>query len=145
MEMNQLDFNTILNDEEKILDNIMVNHTSLKKAVSEKNWEDLNKIIVEMNTLSTCFQNLDLKRDSIQVSMSNEELKPYSEKLSALRAKLLKCKIENEAFSKYVNITKDFIQGVIDNAVPQRRNKVYSKAGQIVQSKPQSIVVNQLF
>ena len=70
------------------------------------------------------------------------EIKPYFERLGQMRAKLLKCKIENQALSKYVNITKNFIQGVVDNALPQSRNKVYSKNGKIVQPQPQSIVLN---
>lgn len=145
MNNSQKDFSTILIDEEKVLDTILETQTSLRTAVFEKNWEELNKAIDNMNSLSSIFMDLDSKRDNIQVNMKNEELMPYSEKLGILRSKLLKLKIENQAFSKYVNITNNFVQGVIDNAVPQRRNKVYSKAGQILQPKPQSIVLNQLF
>ena len=36
------------------------------------------------------------------------EIKPYFERLGEMRAKLLKCKIENQALSKYVNITKNY-------------------------------------
>lgn len=139
------EFLTILNNEEKVLDAISQQHVLLKKAVNEKNWEDLNKVISAMNNLSTEFQTLDAERDVIQNEMKAEELQPYFEKISVLRSKLLKCKIENEAFSKYVNITKDFIQGVIENAIPQRRSKVYSKTGQIVQSQPQSVILSRLF
>ncbi len=139
------EFLTILNNEEKVLDAISQQHVLLKKAVNEKNWEDLNKVISAMNNLSTEFQTLDAERDVIQNEMKAEELQPYFEKISVLRSKLLKCKIENEAFSKYVNITKDFIQGVIENAIPQRRSKVYSKTGQIVQSQPKSVILSRLF
>jgi hypothetical protein len=35
-----------------------------------------------------------------------------------------------------VNVTKDFIQSVIDDALPQKRAKVYSRDGNIVNNQP---------
>ena len=41
--------------------------------------------------------------------------------------------------------TVDRVQSIIDNALPQSRNKLYSRNGNIIQSQPQSVVVNTLF
>lgn len=145
MENSQKDFENILNQEDKILDDMYKQHGLLKNAVSEKNWENLTKVINDLNAASDEFLKIDGERDAVQKTFSEEEIKPYSQKISSLRTKLLKCKIENDAFGKYVNITKDFIKGVIDNALPQRRSKLYSRAGQIVQNQPESIVLSQFF
>ena len=136
------EFEAVLDQEEKILNNLVHNQDMLKKAVTEKNWESLTRIINNINTISSEFLEADTKRENLQDMMKMNEIKPYFERLGPMRAKLLKCKIENQALSKYVNITKNFIQGVVDNALPQSGNKVYSKSGKIVQPQPQSVVLN---
>ena len=136
------EFEEVLDKEEKILDNLVHNQDLLKKAVTSKNWESLTKIINNINTISSEFLEPDTNREVLQDMMKMNEITPYFERLGAMRSKLLKCKIENQALSKYVNITKNFIQGVVDNALPQSRNKVYSKNGKIVQPQPQSVVLN---
>ena len=142
MKNNITEFEEILAEEEKILNDLVKNQDSLKKAVLDKNWESLTKIITNMNTISSKFVDIDTEREILQDMMKMNEIKPYFERLGTMRAKLLKCKIENQALSKYVNITKNFIQGVVDNALPQSGNKVYSKSGKIVQPQPQSVVLN---
>ncbi len=143
--MNKKDFEEILEKEEGILDELVKSQNQLRKAVTEKNWESLTKIINTINTLSGEFLEVDTKREEIQDMMKMDQVKPYFERLGNMRAKLLKCKIENQALSKYVNITKNFIQGVVENALPQSRSKVYSKTGKIVQPMPQSLVLNMNF
>ena len=138
-------FEQILNKEEELLDSLTEKQAEFKVAVMEKNWEKLTSVINKINVQTDAFVELDGQREEIQYKMRAKELKPYSEKLGTLRAKLLKWKIENQALEKYVSITKDFIKEVVDNALPQSGNKVYSKRGMIVQPQPHSIVVNQLF
>lgn len=145
MENKVSEFESILESEEKILDDLVVSQSALRKAVTDKNWENLTKVINKINTLSNDFMDVDAKRETVQDSMKITELKPYFERLGEMRSKLLKCKIENQALSKYVNITKNFIQGVMNESLPQSRNKVYSKRGKVVQPQPQSVVVDLNF
>ncbi|MBR5401463.1 MAG: hypothetical protein IK102_06600 [Treponema sp.] len=145
MKGNEMDFEQILVKEEGILDELVKAQNQLRKAVTEKNWESLTKIINTINTVSGNFLEVDAEREIIQDMMKMDEVKPYFERLGNMRAKLLKCKIENQALSKYVNITKNFIQGVVEEALPQSGNKVYSKTGKIVQPQPQSVVLNMDF
>mgnify|MGYP006974640767 FL=1 len=72
-------------------------------------------------------------------------MKVYKRILSIVRGKLVKSRTENKVLSEYINITKGFVQSIIDNALPQSRNKLYSRNGNIIQSQPQSVVVNTLF
>ena len=143
--MDKMEFEQILVKEEGILDELVKAQNQLRKAVTEKNWESLTKIINTINTVSGNFLEADAEREDIQDMMKMDEVKPYFERLGNMRAKLLKCKIENQALSKYVNITKNFIQGVVEDALPQSGNKVYSKTGKIVQPQPQSVVLNMDF
>ena len=136
------EFEEVLEQEEKILDELVKNQNLLRKAVTEKNWESLTKIINNINSISGSFVEIDTEREVIQDMMKMDEVKPYFERLGNMRSKLLKCKIENQALSKYVNITRNFIQGVVEDALPQSGNKVYSKSGKIVQPQPQSVVLN---
>ena len=139
------EFEQVLEREEQILDELVKNQNSLRKAVTEKNWESLTKIINNINSISSDFLEADTEREVIQDMMKMDEVKPYFGRLADMRSKLLKSKIENQALSKYVNITKNFIQGVVEDALPQSGNKVYSKTGKIVQPQPQSVVLNMDF
>ncbi len=140
-----VEFEDILEKEKALLDNFEVKQNELKNSVREKNWENLNSLIFLMNKMSDDFVKIDSRREEIQALLKNDELKAYFEKLRNLRSKLLKCKLENKVLTEYVNIAHSFIQEVIEKAVPQRRNRNYTKNGQILQAQPQSVVLNQLF
>lgn len=139
------EFEKILHDEEEILDSVLAKQATLKTAVIEKDWNSLTATISQINSLSENFTQVDECRDVLQDLLKTEELKPYFEKLRTLRSKLLKCKIENQSLTKYINITRDFIQEIVGNAFPESGTKVYSKNGQIVQKQPQSVVLNLTF
>lgn len=145
MKNNEDEFAKILKNEDEILTSLLEKQNIVKKSVIERNWENLVVYIKDVNELSQKFEEIDIKRDEIQKNLTKEELKKYFEQLGKLRTKLLKCKVENRVLSDYVNIAKDFIQEVIEKALPQTRNKNYSRTGKIIQPQPQSVVVNQLF
>ena len=138
-------FEVLLNEEDDILTSLVEKHDLMHKCVKEKDWEQLLSVTSEINVLYEAFQEIDTSRDFIQSVLKVSELQPYFEKIGLLRSKLLKCKIENQALSKYVNVTREFIQGIVENALPQSGSKVYSKTGKIVQSRPQSVVLNMSF
>jgi hypothetical protein len=145
MEKNLTEFEKILVKENDVLDSLVEKHSQMKKAVMDKNWESLTDVVSKINVLYENFQDIDTEREVLQDMMKTSELKPYLEKIGLLRSKLLKCKIENQALNKYVNITREFLQGVIENAIPQSGSKVYSKEGKIIQPQPQSVVLNMSF
>ena len=136
-------FETLLNEEDLLLDSILDSQKELHESISNKNWEKLTKVISKINLLSDEFQAMDEKREVLQSNLSKDELYPFFDKMGKMRGKLNKSKIENEALAKYLTITKGFVQGVIDKVLPQN-NKVYTKQG-IVQSQIQGVVLNELF
>jgi len=136
------ELSTILIKEEDILDHLAEKQLVLRKAVVDKDWTTLTDLIVEVNKLSETFQALDIRRDEIQNQLTTEELKPYLDKLATLRTKLLKCKVENQVISNYVNVTRQFIAEVVEKALPQTRNKNYTKYGTITQPQTASVLVD---
>ena len=136
------EFSSILSEEENLLDRLTEKQRILRKSLVEKDWEILQDQISEINQISDSFQKFDINRDEIQNQFTTEELKPYFERLTRLRSKLLKCKVENQVISNYVNVTREFIAEVVEKALPQTRNKNYTKYGTVTQPKPASVLVD---
>lgn len=134
----------VLNEQNSILDVVLTKQQELRNSVNEKNWTNLMTVISEINLSMDKFNKLDEEREEITTTedISNSE---YKRILSIVRGKLVKSRTENKVLSEYINITKVFVQSIIDNALPQSRNKLYSRNGNIIQSQPQSVVVNTLF
>lgn len=134
----------VLNEQNSILDVVLTKQQELRNSVNEKNWTNLMTVISEINLSMDKFNKLDEEREEITTveDVANIE---YKRILSTVRGKLVKSRTENKVLSEYINITKGFVQSIIDNALPQSRNKLYSRNGNIIQSQPQSVVVNTLF
>ena len=139
MEKTQLDyFETILEKENELVTEIAAVQKDMREAVQRKSWENLTGLINKMNESSEKFSKIDSERDSLQKKMTSMELKAFSEKLLFLRSKLSQSKIENRVLNDYINITRGFINGVLDKA----STKTYSRYGQIVQKQPVSVLVS---
>ena len=136
------EYATVLAEEENLLDSLTEKQQLLRKAITQKDWESLTGYINEVNLISDNFQKFDVRRDEIQNELKTDELKPHFERLGRLRTKLLKCKVENQVISNYVNVTREFIAEVVEKALPQTRNKNYTKFGTVTQPKPASVLVD---
>ena len=139
------EFESVLDKEAKVLTELTDKQVAVKQSVIDRDWENLVVLISDVNRLSDSFKEIDVKRDQLQNSLDENTLKNYYSQLGSLRSQLLKCKVENRVITDYVNIAKTFIQEVVEKALPQSRNKNYSRNGKIVQPQPLSVVVNQLF
>lgn len=134
----------VLNEQNSILDVVLTKQQELRNSVNEKNWTNLMTVISEINLSMDKFNKLDEEREEITTAEDVANIE-YKRILSTVRGKLVKSRTENKVLSEYINITKGFVQSIIDNALPQSRNKLYSRNGNIIQSQPQSVVVNTLF
>ena len=139
------EFESVLDKEAKVLTELADKQVAVKQSVIDRDWENLVVLISDVNRLSDAFKEIDVKRDQLQNLLDENTLKNYYSQLGSLRSQLLKCKVENRVITDYVNIAKTFIQEVVEKALPQSRNKNYSRNGKIVQPQPLSVVVNQLF
>ena len=136
------EYSTVLAEEENLLDRLAEKQKMLRLAITNKDWESLTGHINEVNLISESFQKFDVRRDEIQEQLKTDEIKPYFERLSRLRTKLLKCKVENQVISNYVNVTREFIAEVVEKALPQTRNKNYTKSSTITQPQTASVLVD---
>lgn len=132
----------ILNNENQVMDSILETQIKIHEAVKTRDWFTLDSNMSKMQDLSVQFISLEDSRDSMKKTNFNEE---EHNLMKTIQSKLLKSKIANSALNDYVKISKGFVQNVLDNVVPQRRNVLYSRNGTIVKQQPVSVVLNKVF
>jgi len=142
----------ILLKEDSVLSDVIASQAELRAAINEKNWTNLMKVVSEINLEMDKFNRLDEERENFLKSENGRMAagsaglgKETDELLAKVRGKLVRCRTENKALADFINITRNFVQKVIETALPQSRTKVYGKGGGFVQKQPDSVVVNTLF
>ena len=134
----------VLLHENEILDNVLSEQKKLREAVQGKTWDKLMDTIAAINMLTESFEKAEAERVVLEARQTDEMKKATMPVRAEVRGKLVKSKTENKALGSYISIMREFIQGVIDEALPQSRSTVYSQNGSIVHAKPKSVVVNTL-
>ena len=130
----------LLEQEIALVEKILECQASVYSTVKEKNWVNLERDIDCLNELSSQFSAMEAKRDSL-VAKQDEDSR---ELLAKLRSRLLKSKVQNFALNTYIETMQNFVRVVLENAVPQRRNVLYSREGKILKPEPQSVVLNKI-
>ncbi len=141
MTENKITYKDILIEERDVLSEIIDRQNELRKAVKEKDWTKLMDIISAVNVAMDKFTALDEKRESLSRDINSGEC---FDLLCEVRGKLLKCRVENNALNQYVGTASRFVRGIVNEALPQSRPRLYSHRGRVVQAQPKSIVVNTL-
>ncbi len=136
-------YKQILNEEDAVLAEVLEKQQELRAAVNAKDWTQLMKVISVINLDMDTFNHLDEERMNLAVSMKGDD-DEILDLIARVRGKLVRCRTENKALSDYINITRNFVQGIIDTALPNSRAKVYSRSGGFVQEQPHSVVLNTL-
>nr|WP_318681802.1 hypothetical protein [uncultured Treponema sp.] len=132
----------ILNNENNVMDLILDAQHKIHEAVKSRDWFTLESNMSKMQDLSVQFIALEDTRDSIKKTDFNEE---EHNMMKIIQSKLIKSKIANSALNDYVKISKGFVQNVLDNVVPSRRNVLYSRNGTLVKQQPVSVVLDKVF
>lgn len=144
-------YKEILLKEDSVLSDVIASQEELRAAVNAKDWTNLMKVVSDINLEMDKFNRLDDERESFLkaekgiAAGSADFDKDTNELLARVRGKLVRCHTENKALGDFINITRNFVQKIIDTALPQSRVKVYGKCGCFVQKQPDSVVVNTLF
>lgn len=154
-----IQLNDILLKQNDLLTVILTEQRYIRETVTNRDWDRLDAAIHRIQLLTDEFSELEENRLNIIRSFTkNENLDIYQishlfskelrqsllESFRMMRQKLAVSKIENDAISEYIRITKDFLQEVFDTAVPKARAAVYSNKGKITQTMPESIILDQL-
>ena len=136
-------YRDVLVSENKLISDVLCRQQALRDAVNNKDWTALMDAAGDVNEMMDAFNELDKEREELALGGLQEDAETYG-LLAEIRGKLVKSRIENKALSDYISITREFVKGIIDTAVPQSRNRLYSRNGYVVQPQPESVVVNTL-
>ena len=149
-------YQTLLSQSE-VLSEIISEQQLLHAGVTSKNWEQIERAVTSVNRLSERFSQLENERTALCVLICPEQAsdiyevsrnlpaafkRPVMEAFHQVRQKLAVSKIENDVLSEYIRITREFLQGVFDCVLPQRRNTLYSSSGAVIKARPESVVLN---
>ncbi len=137
-------YRDVLVSENKLISDVLCRQQALRDAVNNKDWTALMDAAGDVNEMMDAFNELDKEREELALGGLQEDAETYG-LLAEIRGKLVKSRIENKVLSDYISITREFVKGIIDTAVPQSRNRLYSRNGYVVQPQPESVVVNTLF
>ena len=147
----------ILLNQNAVLAEIITQQRILRTAVTAKDWKQVERAGFEVNALAERFSYLENERMQVFKQLCSEKpddifevardlppafRRPVIEAFHQVRQKLAVSKIENEALNEYIRITQNFLQGVFEYVLPQRRNTLYSSAGAVVKVRPESVVLN---
>ena len=149
-------YQTLLN-QNQVLAEIIAQQQILHAAVTGKNWEQVERTVGAVQSLSQRFSALEQERVDVFVRVCPDNpgdiyevsrrlppvfKRPVIEAFHQVRQKLAVSKIENDVLNEYIRITQNFLQGVFESVLPQRRNMRYSPEGTVVKMQPQSVVVD---
>ncbi len=137
-------YRDVLVSENKLISDVLCRQQALRDAVNNKDWTALMDAAGDVNEMMDAFNELDKEREELALGGLQEDAETYG-LLAEIRGKLVKSRIENKSLADYISITREFVKGIIDTAVPQSRNRLYSRNGYVVQPQPESVVVNTLF
>ena len=137
-------YRDVLVSENKLISDVLCRQQALRDAVNNKDWTALMDAAGDVNEMMDAFNELDKEREELALGGLQEDAETYG-LLAEIRGKLVKSRIENKARSDYTSSTREFVKGIMDTAVPQSRNRLYSRNGYVVQPQPESVVVNTLF
>ena len=148
---------SVLVSQDKLLSEIYDSQKKIRESVNERDWDELQYNLSSFNALSNKFSELESERlecfeyfglkdgaslNSAKKNISKETMSDIQQLYSSVKQRLLASKIENKALNDYIKITTEFLQGVFDNVVPQRKTTVYSRTGALVKNQPQSMILN---
>lgn len=147
--MNNIEsLNSILEQQRVQIDLILTEQKKVRKDVTVRDWDNLEAHIASLNVLSAQFQILEEKRKRLYEAANEEaggkDVLLGNPLMHMVHQKLVASKIENDALNNYVSVTQKFLQGVFDNVIPQRRNTLYSRKGQLIKTAPESLLLNTL-
>ncbi len=132
-----------LKSEAELLDKIIEVQRGVHECVLKRKWLLLEEKIAKMNELSSCFTELDKKREELEAEYSFKDFELAGAK-AQVKSRLLKSKLENKVLNEYIFTTKNFLQGIFDQVLPERRNVTYSRYGKIVKPELHNVVLDQI-
>ncbi len=140
----------------ELINQIYQMQKSVRSCVTNRDWDSLQSTLYYINELSEGFTELEERRvkyfqdfgavgsdiSTVSRNIPPQFKNPIQSVFNDMKKKLLLSKVENDAINEYVKLSQEFLQGIFDSVLPQRRNTLYSRTGSLIKNQPESIVVN---
>ena len=140
-----------LTKEENLLDSIIASQKQVRLFVTKRDWFGLESEMKSLGDKANEFMSLeDVKNqllDKAKLEIGEESVNQICKQeflVKEVKRKLIFSKIENDSLNTYIEITKKFLEGIYETAMPNRRNTLYSRTGNIVKHVPESMLINTL-
>lgn len=143
IELNK-DLIDVLNKESSLLDKILEKQGVVHDCVLKRRWLDLEEALSSLQEMSDEFVSLDTLRVNLSEKTGIQRQFEHSPLVCDVRSKLKKSKLKNKVLNDYISTTKQFLQGIFDEVLPERRNITYSRNGKFVKIEPSNVVVDQV-
>ena len=137
------ELSVLLKNESALLDKIICDQKTLHECVLKRQWLLLEESLSKLNEMSETFAQLDKKREELSAGFNKGDFELSSLK-AEVKSKLLKSKLENRVLSEYIVTTRQFLQGVFDDVLPERRNVTYTRYGKLIKPELHNVVVDQI-
>ncbi len=134
----------VMREESQLLDVILKQQEVVHSLVLKRKWLELENVLKELQKMSDNFTELDNKREELFSKIDVSGDFEFSSAVSQVKSKLIKSKLQNKVLNEYISTTKDFLQGIFDEVLPERRNVTYSRYGKIVKPELHNVVINQV-
>ena len=140
----------LLGQEQQLLDKVLATQQEIRSLVRDKDWSALESALHRFSLLSAEFTALETRRTQTVEgdffvylnSLAGEEKRAMTARFSELRRSLSRSRAENKALNDYLRIMQDFLRGIFERVIPNRRAKVYTAAGVIANPMPTRLVVD---
>jgi hypothetical protein len=158
---NSRDLSTMLLKEIELLEKIPPLQSRIRDAVINREWADYELLMESLGTLGSQFELLDGERVVLfkdlaggdepetfyayTAKLPGQDRKELGELYRKLKMITLQIKIANDSLMEYLREVKTAIAGVLENAYPDRRGKMYSRQGTEREADMRSVVVNRSF
>lgn len=134
----------VMQEESALLDEILSQQGVVHNCVVKRNWKELESTMSHLQKMSDDFVELENSRTALSEKIDIYKDFDVMPALSSVRSKLSKSKIQNTVLNEYIVTTKNFLQGIFDEALPQRRNVLYTKYGKMSKPELSSVVLNEV-
>jgi hypothetical protein len=140
----------LLGQEQQLLDKVITTQQEIRSLVRAKDWPALEGALHRFASLSAEFNALETRRSQTVEgdffvylnSLAGEEKRSMTARFSELRRSLTRSRAENKALNDYLLIMQDFLHGIFERVIPNRRAKVYDSTGAIASPMPTRLVVD---
>jgi hypothetical protein len=151
----------ILAKEIEILEKILLFQGMIRDVVIKREWTDYEVLTETVNKLGEHFEMLDMEREALfkAISGNNEPESFYAwaaklpsgerDKIAdlyrSLKLTALQIRISNNTLMEYLREVKSAVAGILEQAYPDRRGKMYSRKGTEREADMRSVMVNHTF